>query len=139
MIEKTPSAGVVHFHGHLCPGLALEIRAADIALEKIGPHDGDEEVVAIVGTDACGVDGIQFLTGCTLGKGNLIHATMARTPTPQLFVPTVGPSGSAGGPERRATRPCQEKLGAKVDDGQRDDCPAQTIRSGPRATLTPDP
>jgi formylmethanofuran dehydrogenase subunit E len=29
--------------------------------------------VAIVETDMCGVDAIQFLTGCTFGKGNLIH------------------------------------------------------------------
>lgn len=33
----------------------------------------DEEIVAVVETDMCGVDAIQFLTGCTLGKGNLIH------------------------------------------------------------------
>jgi len=32
----------------------------------------DEEVVAIVENDACGVDALQFLTGCTFGKGNLI-------------------------------------------------------------------
>jgi len=30
-------------------------------------------VVAIVETDMCGVDAVQFLTGCTFGKGNLIH------------------------------------------------------------------
>ncbi len=29
--------------------------------------------MAIVETDMCGVDAIQFLTGCTFGKGNLIH------------------------------------------------------------------
>ncbi len=61
------------FHGHLCPGLALGIRAAEIALEQIGKHAGDEEVVAVVETDMCAVDAIQFLTGCTFGKGNLIH------------------------------------------------------------------
>jgi formylmethanofuran dehydrogenase subunit E len=32
----------------------------------------DEELVAIVENDACGVDALQFLTGCTFGKGNLI-------------------------------------------------------------------
>ncbi|HUR18555.1 MAG TPA: FmdE family protein [Acidimicrobiales bacterium] len=64
---------VVRFHGHLCPGLAMGIHAANIALREIGPHSSDEEVVAVVETDMCGVDGIQFLTGCTFGKGNLIH------------------------------------------------------------------
>jgi len=64
---------VVRFHGHLCPGLAMGVHAANIALREIGPHSADEEVVAVVETDMCGVDGIQFLTGCTFGKGNLIH------------------------------------------------------------------
>ena len=64
---------VVRFHGHLCPGLAMGVHAANIALREIGPHSSDEEVVAVVETDMCGVDGIQFLTGCTFGKGNLIH------------------------------------------------------------------
>jgi len=61
------------FHGHMCPGLAMGIRAAEVALREIGPHSQDEEVVAVVETDMCGVDAIQFLTGCTFGKGNLIH------------------------------------------------------------------
>ena len=60
------------FHGHMCPGLALGIRAAEIALREIGPHAEDEEVVAVVETDMCGVDAIQVLTGCTFGKGNLV-------------------------------------------------------------------
>ena len=64
---------VVRFHGHLCPGLAMGMQVATIALREIGPHSVDEEVVAVVETDMCGVDGIQFLTGCTFGKGNLIH------------------------------------------------------------------
>ncbi len=65
--------GVQRFHGHMCPGLAIGIRAAEIALREIGPHAQDEEVVAIVETDMCAVDAIQYLTGCTFGKGNLIH------------------------------------------------------------------
>ena len=63
----------VAFHGHMCPGLAIGIRAAEVALRDIGPHAHDEEVVAVVETDMCGVDGIQFITGCTFGKGNLVH------------------------------------------------------------------
>lgn len=61
------------FHGHLCPGLTMGVRAAQIALREIGPHSADEEVVAVVETDMCAVDAIQLLTGCTFGKGNLIH------------------------------------------------------------------
>ncbi len=68
LINQTQS-----FHGHLCPGLAMGIRAAEIALEQIGKYASGEEVVAVVETDMCAVDAIQFLTGCTFGKGNLIH------------------------------------------------------------------
>jgi formylmethanofuran dehydrogenase subunit E len=32
----------------------------------------DEEIVAIVENNACGVDALQCVTGCTFGKGNLI-------------------------------------------------------------------
>ena len=37
----------VAFHGHMCPGLAIGIRAAEVALKEIGPHAHDEEVVAV--------------------------------------------------------------------------------------------
>jgi len=33
----------------------------------------DEQIVAVVETDMCAVDAVQYLTGCTFGKGNLIH------------------------------------------------------------------
>ena len=63
----------VKFHGHTCPGLALGYRAALIALKELrsDPSD-DEELVAIVENDACGIDALQVVTGCTAGKGNLI-------------------------------------------------------------------
>lgn len=63
----------IAFHGHMCPGLALGIQAARLALREIGPHSQDEEIVAAVETDMCAVDAIQYLTGCTFGKGNLLH------------------------------------------------------------------
>lgn len=72
-IEEETLKRIVEFHGHMCPGLATGIQAAQIALREIGPHSKDEEVIAVAETDMCGVDAIQFLTGCTFGKGNLIH------------------------------------------------------------------
>jgi formylmethanofuran dehydrogenase subunit E len=63
---------VVDFHGHWCPGLAIGIRAGEFVLREFG-RAADEEIVAVVETDMCGVDAIQMLTGCTLGKGNLLH------------------------------------------------------------------
>jgi len=61
------------FHGHACPGLALGYRAAEYALQHLrtGRSD-DEDLVAIVENDACGVDAIQMVAGCSVGKGNLI-------------------------------------------------------------------
>jgi formylmethanofuran dehydrogenase subunit E len=64
---------VIQFHGHLCPGLALGFRVAKAGLRELKadrPHD--EELVAIVENDSCAIDAIQFITGCTFGKGNLI-------------------------------------------------------------------
>lgn len=64
----------VDFHGHFCPGLAIGYRAAGRALEYFGEgRSEDEDLVAVVENDACGVDAVQALTGCTFGKGNLIH------------------------------------------------------------------
>jgi formylmethanofuran dehydrogenase subunit E len=61
----------VDFHGHECPGLAIGYRAAKAAMERLEQgRSADEELVAIVETDACGADAVQVLTGCTFGKGN---------------------------------------------------------------------
>ena len=70
---QQPLGDIIRFHGHMCPGLAMGVRAGEIALREIGPHSNDEEVVAVVETDMCAVDAIQYMTGCTFGKGNLIH------------------------------------------------------------------
>jgi len=63
----------VEFHGHICPGLAIGFRAARALMEWLGVRKApDEELLAIVETDACGADAIQVMTGCTFGKGNFI-------------------------------------------------------------------
>lgn len=63
---------LISFHGHACPGLALGYRLSLFALDKMGRRSEDEELVAIVENDSCSVDAVQFVTGCTFGKGNLI-------------------------------------------------------------------
>ncbi len=69
----------ITFHGHLCPGLAIGYRAAKLALEKLKKKKArDEELVCIAMTDSCAVDAIQFITGCTLGKGNLIFQDVGK-------------------------------------------------------------
>jgi formylmethanofuran dehydrogenase subunit E len=61
----------VGFHGHVCPGLSIGFRAARAGMDWLKENRAeDEELVAIVETDACGADAIQVLTGCTFGKGN---------------------------------------------------------------------
>jgi len=71
-IDHQKITETINFHGHWCPGLAIGIRAAEWALKEMGKSP-DEEIVAVVETDMCGVDAIQSLIGCTFGKGNLIH------------------------------------------------------------------
>ena len=71
-IEQT-----IAFHGHSCPGLAIGIRAAELARDRLGTPD-QSDLVAVAETDMCGLDAIQFLTGCTYGKGNLIHKDLGK-------------------------------------------------------------
>jgi len=71
---KTDWQKAVEFHGHSCPGLAIGFKAVKAAQEKMGiAFSSDEEVVCVTENDACGVDAIQLLTGCSIGKGNLIY------------------------------------------------------------------
>jgi formylmethanofuran dehydrogenase subunit E len=64
----------VDFHGHACPGLAIGCRMAAEAAEHLGlaSPSSDEEIVCVSETDACCVDAVQAVLGCTLGKGNLL-------------------------------------------------------------------
>jgi len=62
------------FHGHECPGLAIGVKACEAVVEKMGVSPSfDEELICITENDACGVDAIQALMSCTIGKGNLIY------------------------------------------------------------------
>lgn len=73
-MQKSEWERTVEFHGHSCPGLAVGYRVAQIALKELETvRAADEELVTIVENDACGVDAVQVLTGCSIGKGNLIY------------------------------------------------------------------
>ena len=73
ILSKEDFNQCVKFHGHLCPGLAIGFRAAQVLMKRLGVRKApDEELVAMVETDACGADAIQVMTGCTFGKGNFI-------------------------------------------------------------------
>ncbi|MGW8194967.1 MAG: FmdE family protein [Desulforhopalus sp.] len=64
----------VNFHGHTCMGVTIGYLAAKLGMEKLRAiRSVDEELIAIVETDACCCDAIQVLTGCTFGKGNFFY------------------------------------------------------------------
>ncbi len=63
----------VAFHGHECGGLTIGYKAALYAIELLDiDFSEDEDVVCVSENDACGVDAIQVILGCSVGKGNLL-------------------------------------------------------------------
>lgn len=67
-------------HGHHCPGLASGVRAAYRAVRDLGLHStGMEEIIAIVETNNCFSDGVQFVTGCSFGNNALIFRDLGKT------------------------------------------------------------
>ena len=119
IIESADFQKCLDFHGHLCPGLSLGFRAAKAGLEWLAENRSeDEEVVAVVGNDACGTDAVQVLTGCTFGKGNFVYKDYGK----HVFLFHSRGSGRA---VRVALRPgamepdaAHRALGAKVRNGQ---------------------
>jgi formylmethanofuran dehydrogenase subunit E len=109
---------VVKFHGHFCPGVSIGIRAAQIALREIGPHSKDEEVVALVETDMCAVDAIQFMVGCTFGKGNFFHLDYGKNAYTFIRRSDGKAIRVMGKPTAFGRDPEHEALMAKIDSGQ---------------------
>jgi tRNA-Thr(GGU) m(6)t(6)A37 methyltransferase TsaA len=68
-------------HGHFCPGLAAGVYAAVTGLNKLSTtvDDGMENMLAITETNNCFADGIQVVTGCTLGNNSLIYHDLGKT------------------------------------------------------------
>ena len=63
----------VAFHGHECGGLTIGYQASLYAIKLLDlEFSEDEQVVCIAENDACGIDGIQVMLGCSIGKGNLL-------------------------------------------------------------------
>jgi len=62
-------------HGHFCPFVALGVKAAVIALDQldVDTEGIDEEIIAIVEVNNCFVDGVQMISGCTLGNNSLVY------------------------------------------------------------------
>lgn len=104
MIRAGDLAGLLRqaeaLHGHLCPMVALGVKAGQFAMQALNQaNTGMEEVVAIVETNNCFSDGIQVVTGCTFGNNALIYkdlgktaATVARRDTGQAVRLAVKPN-----------------------------------------------
>ena len=77
MDQKALWEKCVAFHGHECGGLTIGYKAALYAIDLLGlKFSDDEQVVCITENDACGVDAVQVILGCSVGKGNLLfHMT----------------------------------------------------------------
>lgn len=67
----------LQFHGHKCPAMPMGLRTGAAAMNALGVgRTGDSALLALVelGDDHCATcfaDGIQVITGCTFGKGNI--------------------------------------------------------------------
>jgi len=65
------------FHGHKCPAMPMGLRVGAAAMNKLGVErskDGQLLALVEIGEDHCATcfaDGVQMITGCTFGKGNI--------------------------------------------------------------------
>ena len=67
-------------HGHFCPFSAIGVKAAVRAVRELGVSStGMEEVIAVVETNNCFSDGVQFVTGCSFGNNALIYRDYGKT------------------------------------------------------------
>gem|GEM_PF-194176 len=124
----------IAFHGHVCPGLSYGIRAAELCLSRLGANTADNPVVAVVETDMCGVDAIQFLTGCTFGKGNLIHRDLGKMAF-NFYTPPPTNGGVPGG--HQALRPGRAERGDAGPDAKTRTLARGALASGRAAPRGP--
>ncbi len=84
LIEKGKVEELLHraavLHGHYCPGLALGVKGSYELVKRLNlKSDGMEDVLAIVETNNCSTDGVQFVTGCSFGNNSLIFRDLGKT------------------------------------------------------------
>jgi formylmethanofuran dehydrogenase subunit E len=67
-------------HGHYCPGLAMGVIAGTYGMREFGlTNDGMENLLAVVETNNCFSDGIQYVSGCTFGNNSLVYRDFGKT------------------------------------------------------------
>jgi len=79
--DKEVLTDAFKFHGHICWASAAGVRAGLAALRKLGVKragsSGDLHCIVEIGNNhgaQCFADGVQYATGCTLGKANIEKA-----------------------------------------------------------------
>ena len=77
-MDKITLEKAFEFHGHICWASAAGVRAGLAALRELGAKRagaaGDLHCILEIGEShgaQCFADGVQYSTGCTLGKGNI--------------------------------------------------------------------
>lgn len=64
-------ANVAHYHGHLCPELAIGYRAALIAQEELGiSRENAPQFFILAENMSSAIESLQLITGCTIGNQN---------------------------------------------------------------------
>ena len=77
-------------HGHYCPGLAMGVVASveglnllaekcNIPVSLLNSSEGMEELISIIEINSCFADGIQYVSGCTLGNNALLYRDYGKT------------------------------------------------------------
>lgn len=74
MLSNDLLEGAVKFHGHLGPFLVLGLRAGLLGINHLGKSYSEVRAMVETGSHpprSCFIDGIQFSSGCTVGKDKL--------------------------------------------------------------------
>jgi len=74
VVSKEFLKSIIEFHGHLGPFLVLGVRAGLLANSLLGKDCFKMRVTVTTEPSpptSCFVDGVQFVTGCTMGKRNI--------------------------------------------------------------------
>ena len=71
--------GLHAFHGHRCPMSTMGARLGAAAMSALGVTKADQfRIEALFHSKNCALDGIQFVTGCTFGNGNIAYEESGR-------------------------------------------------------------
>ena len=69
MFVPLPLLNMVHYHGHLCPELAVGYRAGLIAQNELGlTRDNARDFFILAENMSSAIDALQYMTGCTVGN-----------------------------------------------------------------------